>query len=108
MLALEILAALDRVAGTPARGSSLEGLDAGLRVDSLQLEPVLETLAALDWVGQLQEDRATEGARWVLLVNPDQQTLGPLAERLLLQHAPSTEAVWKSARLANLMLREAL
>jgi len=69
---------------------------------------VLEELVALDWVGQLQEERTDEGARWVLLVDPDRQVLGPLAERLLLRREPSTEALWNAAKLATRRLREAL
>ncbi|MDD5030621.1 MAG: YihY family inner membrane protein [Rhodoferax sp.] len=108
MLALEMLAELDRARSTPAKGLSLEQLDAQLQVDALQLEPVLETLVALDWVAPLQEDRGGDGARWVLLVNPDRQLLAPLADRLLLGRQPATQAMWESARLAALTLREAL
>jgi len=72
------------------------------------LEPVLEELVALDWVGQLQEDRAAEGARWVLLVDPDQQALAPLADRLLLRRHPVTSAIWEATRLHDLTLRKAL
>jgi len=108
MLALEMLAALERAASAPAKGLSLDALDAQLQVDSLQLEPVLEELVALDWVGQLQEDRAAEGARWVLLVDPDQQALAPLADRLLLRRHPVTSAIWEATRLHDLTLRKAL
>jgi len=108
MLALEILSVLEHAAHSPAKGMTLDELDAQLQVDALQLEPVLEELVALDWVGQLQEERTDEGARWVLLVDPDRQVLGPLAERLLLRREPSTEALWNAAKLATRRLREAL
>ncbi len=108
LLALESLQQLERVRLTEARGLSVEQLGALLRVDPLQLEPVLQTLLQIDWVGQLQEDRPNEDARLVLLANPDTTLLAPLFNALLLQHEPSTENLWKNGRWSTLTMRSAL
>jgi len=97
-LAIEVLQQLHRAQGTAARGLNLTQLVQALQVDALQLEPVLETLAALDWIQQLSELQTTDDARYVLLANPDTTPLAPLAERLLLQPAASIENVWKNSR----------
>ena len=108
LLALESLQQLERVRLTETRGLSVEQLGTLLRVDPLQLEPVLQTLLQIDWVGQLQEDRPNEDARLVLLANPDTTLLAPLFNALLLQHEPSTENLWKNGRWSTLTMRSAL
>jgi len=108
LLAIECLQQLNRVRLTEARGLDIERLSTLLQVDALQLEPVLDTLMQLDWVGQLQEDRANASARLVLLADPDQTLLAPLLDALLLEHEPSTENLWKNGRWPLLYLRAAL
>lgn len=108
LLALETLQQLERVRQSPTKGLSLEQLSALLRVDQLQLEPVVETLLALDWVGQLAEERAASSARLVLLADPDSTLLAPLLDALLLQHEPSTQNLWKNGLWPALNMRSAL
>jgi membrane protein len=108
LLAIECLQQLARVRSSDDKGLDIERLGALLQVDALQLEPVLETLIELDWVGQLQEDRADAPARLVLLVDPDQTLLAPLFNALLLQHESSTENLWKNGRWPLLYMHEAL
>jgi len=72
------------------------------------LEPVLEALLALDWVGLLQEDRTEASARWVLLADPNAALLAPLLNLLLLQREASTQNLWNSSRWATLTLRDVL
>ncbi|OIQ64982.1 ribonuclease BN/unknown domain fusion protein [mine drainage metagenome] len=108
LLALEMLQQLDRVRLTEGKGLSIDQLGAVLKVDALQLEPVLENLLALDWVGQLQEDRADATARVVLLADPDVTLLGPLLQALLLQREPSTEHLWLNGRWHLMVLRDVL
>jgi len=108
LLALECLQQLARARLTEDKGYDIARLGALLQVDTLQLEPVLETLLALDWVGQLQEERGAAPARLVLLVDPDQTLLAPLFNALLLAHEPSTENLWKNGRWPLLYLRDAL
>jgi len=108
LLALECLQQLARARVTEDKGYDIARLGTLLQVDTLQLEPVLETLLALDWVGQLQEERGAAPARLVLLVDPDQTLLAPLFNALLLAHEPSTENLWKNGRWPLLYLRDAL
>jgi len=87
---------------------TMSGLSQRLRVDALQLEPVLETLVALDWVGQLQEEREDGEARYVLLANPDSTPLQALLHTLLLPCEPSTLHLWENGRWHDMTLRQAL
>ena len=64
-------------------------------------------IEALDWVGTLQDEGASPG-RLVLLIDPEQTPLAPLAERLLLRHAESSDALWSAARFEQLRLAEVL
>jgi len=77
-------------------------------VDQLQLEPVVETLLEMDWLGQLDEERADASARLVLLADPDTTLLEPLFNALLLQRETSTEHLWQNGRWPLLNLRSAL
>ena len=108
LLAIETLQQLAQARLSDDKGLSIEQLGRLLQVDPMQLEPVLETLRQLDWVGQLQEDRAGAAARLLLLVDPDQTALAPLFNALLLQHQPSTDNLWKNGRWPLLYIREAL
>lgn len=81
-LALEVLHALRELQPQTARGASAQDLALRLRVSNLQLEPSLELLQNLDWIGLLQEPRAAaaDAPRWVLLIDPDATPLAPLLE----------------------------
>ena len=111
-LALDALHAL-RQAQVTHRGCSLDQLCVRLHAHPQHLEPVLDVLVALDWVGQLQEGSSPaqqgsrHGPRYVLLVEPERTPLAPLVERLLLPHSASA-AVWLSAGLHELRLSQAL
>ena len=108
-LALEVLQMLDTAKGADDRGLTLSTLRLALRVDSQRLEPVLQTLQELDWVGQLQESTDRDGqARYVLLADLGQTVLEPLMQRLLLTPEPFTENLWKLGRWRTTSVREAL
>jgi membrane protein len=107
-LALEALQQLDRVRGTGERGLTMEQFCTLLRVDALQLEPVLETLCQLDWTGLLQEELAGAAARNVLLADPDTTPLAPLLNALLLRNDDATRNLWDNANWSLLKLRDAL
>nr|MDP2190742.1 YihY family inner membrane protein [Rhodoferax sp.] len=108
LLALETLQQLDRVRATGARGLTMEQLSLLLRVDALQLEPVLETLAELDWIGLLAQELADEAARYVLLADPDTTPLAPLLNALLLRQEDTTRNLWQNGRWVAMKLRQAL
>jgi membrane protein len=107
-LALEVLQALHRVRHTDRRGLALQSLAQQLRVDALQLAPVLEVLAALDWVGQLSDPQSEDEARQVLLADPDTTLLQPLLHRLLIEPSDSVAHLWKTGGWGMLKLRDAL
>jgi membrane protein len=107
-LALEVLQWLDQERVAEKRGLTMTALSAHLRVDSLQLEPVLETLCALDWVGLLDEASDLEEARYVLLANPDTTPLAPLLHALLLPEVNATKNLRKTSLWTTTTVREAL
>jgi membrane protein len=67
-----------------------------LKVDGLQLEPVIDTLLALDWVGQLDDGRD------VLLVDLEKTSAAPLVGALLLADDPSVEGFMKNSQIRSL------
>jgi membrane protein len=111
-LAVEALQQLHAVRDAAVRGLTIMQLATRLQVDSVQMEPVLETLAALDWVGRLDEAQAAEqadgGSRYVLLANPDATQLAPLMEQLLLARVDSTQNLWQNGHWPSLNIRSVL
>jgi membrane protein len=104
-LALAMLRSLDAARRGPERGLSLPALAEALRVDPLQLEPVLERLVELDWVARLEEG---EVPRHVLLGDPAQIPAGPLMDALLLAPGSASARFRERARLETLTLGEIL
>ena len=107
-LALEVLQQLERARPTARRGLSSDELAHALQVDVLQLEPVLETLAALEWVGRLNEVDDEAATRYLLLADPDATIMEPLVRHLLLAPAPANANLLANSRLGALTLRQAL
>ena len=107
-LSVAILKALAAVQHHNGKGMSAERLAATLRTDPLQIEPLLELLLELDWVGLLDEPEADDGGRYVLLCDPLQTLLAPLVGRVLLQPDGFTMGFWSAARLDELTLQQAL
>jgi len=111
-LAVEVVQQLHRARSLAGKGLRMSQLAQLLRVDALQLEPVLEVLTALDWVGQINEV-AAQGAdapesRYVLLADPLITPLEPLLTRLLVERAASLEPLWSQAALPDLRLADLL
>jgi membrane protein len=107
-LAIEVLQHLDAARATARMGVSAAHLAELLEVDVLQLEPVLETLADLDWIGRLSDAAGGAEARYLLLADPDTTLLAPLMQQLLLDRAPSVNNLWIKACWPSLHLRDAL
>ena len=107
-LAIEVLQQLHLAHHSVHKGISASQLAERLEVDVLQLEPVLETLLALDWAGQLDEAKDNTEARYLLMADPDSTRLEPLLERLLLDKSASLGRFWNSAGWPALRLRDAL
>ena len=107
-LAIEVLQQLHAAHHSARKGVSASQLAVRLQVDVLQLEPVLETLLALDWAGQLDEAKDNTEARYLLMADPDSTHLEPLLERLLLDKSTSLSRFWSNGAWPQLRLRDAL
>ena len=88
-------------------GAALEAdeIAEAVGIDPLQVEPVLDALVELDWVGRLEKPG---GARYVLLCDPATTLAEPLIAKLLLDPAPDLEATWKRAGFDAVRLGELL
>ena len=107
-LALETLQSLEHGRNSSPRGMPASALAQQLRVDALALEPVLDTLMQLDWVGQLVDTDSDKASNFVLLVNPDSTTIEPLVDALLLDRTLATDKLRARAGWADTRLREVL
>ncbi len=105
-LALEVLQQLHQARATARHGLSLPELARQLRVDPLQLEPLLETLVGLDWVGRVNEVEDDERTRYLLLAEPGSTGLEPLLRNLLLAPSEATAALWQASRLSAVSLKD--
>jgi membrane protein len=107
-LALEVLRELDRARSSAQRGLSALQLARTLEVETLQLEPVLETLVALDWIGRVNEVEDEQATRYILLADTQATALEPLMRHLLLPHSEATAKLWKSGRLSSVYLKDVI
>lgn len=104
-LAVEMLARLAAARHTDAHGLGARSLAEALRADPLRVEPILDLLVDIGWVGRLDEDGEP---RHVLLAEPEVTRIGPLVERLLLGRAPATLGLRRHASLDTLTLAQLL
>jgi len=104
-LALAMLRALHQARADKGQGLTARDLSHALSTDPLQIDPLLDILIRIDWVGRL--DEAGEG-RHVLLADPDRTPAEPLIAALLLDPAPDLGAFWKEARFDRLQLADLL
>ena len=110
-LALEVLQSLSAIRHTTEPGRSASRLAQALQIDALQLEPALETLTDLGWIGQLvprTDVAADEALNYILLAVPEKTLLAPLLQRLLLEKTDSTMPIWEQANWSALCLRDVL
>ncbi len=110
-LAVEVLQHLAMLRRGTQLGCSASKLAQTLQIDVLQLEPILQTLSELGWVGQLMpqaESGVDEESNYILLANPEQTLLEPLLQRLLLEKTDSTLPLWQHANWATLRLQHVL
>ena len=102
-LAVSLLRMLSDARGDAQRGFNSEALAGALRIDPLQVEPVIDALVALDWCGRLQEEGAN---RLVLLIDPATTPAAPLVDRLLLEDRQATAAFRQRAGLDALTVSQ--
>lgn len=102
-LALKVLDVLWAARLGEQHGVSLSDIAARLRIDPLQIEPIVEMMMELDWVARLDEDGAQ---RHVLLCDPATTPAGELVDRLLLTPDERTAAFSLRAGLHRLTLAD--
>ncbi|RYX93837.1 MAG: YihY family inner membrane protein [Comamonadaceae bacterium] len=107
-LAVEVMQSLHRTRDDTAKGLTLTQLTHLLRVDKLQLEPVLGVLASLDWVGQINEVDGEDESRFIFMADPKTTPLEPLMQQLLLDKADSVAGFWEKAKWGQLRLCDVL
>lgn len=107
-LGLEVLQHLHAAHGTTRRGLSAQELAQSMEVEPLQLEPVLEILVQLDWIGRVNEVDDQAGTRYILLADVQSTALEPLIRHLLLPATDATMKLWKSGQLSSLYLKDVL
>lgn len=107
-LALEVLTLLHQARDGARRGLSAGELAATMEVDVLQLEPVLQTLVQLDWIGRVNEIEDQEATRYVLLADVQATALEPLMRHLLLPASEATAKLWQTGRLSAVYLKDVL
>ena len=102
-LAIAILRALANARTRAGHGLSVEDVSQQLRTDPLQVEPILDALVAIDWVGRLDESGS---ARHVLLCDPASTKARPMLSLLLIDPTPASAIFWRRARFDEMTLRE--
>jgi membrane protein len=102
-LVVGMLGELARARTLDTHGLSSAQLSEMLRTDPLQIEPLLDTLVEIDWVGRLDEEG---GARYVLLCNPATTLAQPLLARVLLDPATGLGSFWQRAGFSSMTLQE--
>ncbi|HZE91612.1 MAG TPA: YihY family inner membrane protein [Rhizobacter sp.] len=102
-LAVGMLRELALARNQSSHGLSAAHLSSHLRTDPLQIEPLLDTLVEIDWVGRLDEEG---GARYVLLCDPATTPAQALLAQVLLAPSPLLEAFWHKAGFASLKLQD--
>jgi membrane protein len=105
-LAVALLRELQRARGVDnKRGLGLHELAGAVRVDPLQVEPLLDLLMAMDWVARLDEEGAQ---RHVLLVDAPRTLARPLIDGLLLGDDRAASTFRRRAGLDTLKVSDLL
>jgi membrane protein len=104
-LAVTVLSELVTARATAQRGIDLGQLSARLRIDPLQIEPIVDLLIEGDWVARLDEEGVQ---RHVLLCDPETTPAAELIDKLLLRPDPRVSAFRAKAGLDRLMLADLL
>jgi membrane protein len=102
-LAIVLLRELAAARTEASHGLALDELARRLRVDPLQIEPIVDTLVRIDWIGRLDEGGAQ---RHVLLADPARTTAQPLIAAFLLDPTPMVRPFWVRAGFADLTLAQ--
>lgn len=104
-LALKVLDELAAARASEQRGVSAASIAARLRIDPLQIEPILDLLMEGDWVARLDEDGVQ---RHVLLCDPATTPATELIDKLLLTPDARLDAFRERTGLQRLTLADLL
>lgn len=104
-LAVAVLRMLDATRSQGVPGVHLDALSGALRTDPLQIEPIVDTLVELDWVGRLDEPG---NPRHVLLCDPATTPAQPLLAKLLMEPSPALSGFWRRAGFDAMTVHELL
>ncbi|MBU2407622.1 MAG: YihY family inner membrane protein [Gammaproteobacteria bacterium] len=107
-LAVEVLQHLAHARAAPGKGLGASALVARMKIDALQLVPVLETLVELDWIVPVAEEPDNEDPRYVLVADPLSTPLEPLLTQLLVPRQPALHGLWERGSLSVLKLQDLL
>jgi membrane protein len=104
-LGVSLLQKLAQARMTQAPAVSLDDLAQYLRVDPLDLEPIIATLMDLTWIGRLEKE-GEDAQQYLLLCHPEMTPAQPLVERLLVEATPPLRPFWRRAGFADMQLKE--
>jgi len=104
-LAVALLRELQQAHVRAERGLGSAQLSELLRTDPLQVEPILDTLVAFDWLGCLDE---AGPPRYVLLCDPAATPAQPLLSQFLLEPSAAARGLWRRAGFDVMTLQELL
>jgi membrane protein len=102
-LALAVIGVLARARQGAQHGLTLAALASAIRTDPLQVEPIVESLQALDWVARLDADA---GQRLVLLIDPATTAARTLVDAMLLEPSTAVRVFRERAGIERLMLSD--
>ncbi|SCC93654.1 conserved membrane hypothetical protein [Thiomonas sp. X19] len=91
LLVLKLLRQLAAARKAPDVGRETLVLARSLRCDPLHLQPLLNALEGIGWIGRVTPDARHRSVRWALLVDPAQTPVAALVDVLLLNHEAAAE-----------------
>jgi membrane protein len=103
-LCVEIIQHLQLARTSQEKGLALSQLSLVMKVNDLQLEPVIEVMSSLDYIGELSDGTG----RYVLLCDPERIAMAPLVEKLLIEGSASVRSFMQSSRLETLSGKDVL
>jgi membrane protein len=103
-LCVEIIQHLQLARTSQEKGLALSQLSLVMKVNDLQLEPVIEVMSSLDYIGELSDGTG----RYVLLCDPERIAMAPLVDKLLIEDSASVRSFMQSSRLETLSGKDVL